>query len=203
MCHSWPGGDVPGRKLLYAYAQRDPLVGADGAIYLVGTSPFSFSPQFLTVEKLAGTGVADTTFGTGSPAPGVVGLHPGQTSIGLGAAVDTSGRLLVVGNSSSLDGTSSQATIVRLLADGTVDSSYVATAAAAKMRSPAECDSLDSPRRISSRWGFIVPEAFEGVPGVMVLSASGAESDRTGWAHSGNQARIPQPHQSNDPRWLS
>ena len=131
-CHSRPGGDVPGRKLLYAYAQRDPLVGADGAIYLVGTSPFSFSPQFLTVEKLAGTGVVDTTFGTGSPAPGVVGLHPGQTSIGLGVAVDTSGRLLVVGNSSSLDGTSSQATIVRLLADGTVDSSYVATAAAAK-----------------------------------------------------------------------
>ena len=184
------GGDVPGRKLLYAYAQRDPLVGADGAIYLVGTSPFSFSPQFLTVEKLAGTGVADTTFGTGSPAPGVVGLHPGQTSIGLGAAVDTSGRLLVVGNSSSLDGTSSQATIVRLLADGTVDSSYVATAAAAKMRFPRSVTVLDSGESVVVG-SFIVPEAFEGVPGAMVLSASGAESDRTGWAHSGNQARIP------------
>lgn len=140
---------------------------------------------------MTAAGLPDSSYGVGGPAPGVVAFHVGGLSIGLAGAIDSAGRLVVVGNTSAIDGSGAHATFHRLMPDGSEDTSFATASSlsATSMTFPRQVLLLDHGDLVVVGT-FIAPEAFNSVPGAVVLADSGQESATTGWPHVGNEARI-------------
>jgi uncharacterized delta-60 repeat protein len=105
---------------------------ADGKLLVVGTSTSTISgttSKNMVVERFNTDGTLDATFGAGnsdgSP-DGVVSISLGDgDDEGVGIVVQTDGKIVVVGTSTSISGdASSNMVIVRLLSSGAFDNSF-------------------------------------------------------------------------------
>ena len=108
------------------------VVQADGKALLIGTSTSTVSgttSSNLTVERFNTDGTLDTSFGVGnndgSP-DGVVSLSLGDgNEEGTAIAVQTDGKIVVAGTTTSVIGSNSKNIVVaRLNADGTLDATF-------------------------------------------------------------------------------
>jgi hypothetical protein len=188
-------GDVPGRIRTLAFAQDDPIVDGQGNVFVVGSGYSLFFSDKLVIEKVTSTGVYDADFGAGGLQPGLVAYNGGPSGLGLAAALDGQGRVVMAGNARPPDGpTTGNAVIVRLSTTGQVDQAFVtaATSAASRMQFPRKV-AIDADGSIQIAGSFISANGtVDGVPSVMVLDDSGAASATTGWPTSPvNEAPLP------------
>jgi uncharacterized delta-60 repeat protein len=117
-----------------AVVSHDPVLGSaaydvavqpDGKVVLAGNAfaavPGSSSFDF-AVARLNPDGTRDASFGGGDGAVylDLQGRHDSAAAV----AVDSAGRIVVAGHSESFDGTSSDAVVLRLLPDGSLDPSF-------------------------------------------------------------------------------
>jgi uncharacterized delta-60 repeat protein len=103
---------------------------ADGKIVLVGTNTDSGSSN-VAIVRLNTDGSPDTGFGAGTSdgtPDGVVSVSLGAgNDIGSAVAVQADGKIVVAGTSTSVGGSSSNIVLLRLTANGTLDSSFGTT----------------------------------------------------------------------------
>jgi Domain of unknown function (DUF5122) beta-propeller len=129
---------VPGRLVLSEYPRHDPIMLPTGGFFLVGVTPAGPTAPQLAAEKITATGEFDGSFaGTGKLA---YTRDTNLTNIGLGAAVDSAGRLVVIGNINGVTPEANHALILRFLSNGDPDTSFsaAADATAARFRFPRD-----------------------------------------------------------------
>lgn len=99
----------------------------DGKIVVVGTNTDNESSN-VAIARLNTNGTLDTSFGVGNTdgtPDGVVSLSLGTgNDVGSAIAMQADGKMVVAGTSTSVGGSSSNIVLVRLEANGTLDSSF-------------------------------------------------------------------------------
>lgn len=94
-------------------------IQSDGSVVMAGEMDMPGGKAFVAITRLLSTGVLDTSFGTS----GLVTNGFGTTlASATGVAIQSDGKIVVVGN--AFTGASSEYTVARYNADGTLDSGF-------------------------------------------------------------------------------
>jgi uncharacterized delta-60 repeat protein len=97
---------------------------ADGGLVLVGSVLFEGNQDFVVI-RLDSNGELDGGFGAGGMVAIDFGSREfGSSDIARGVTIDPSGRIVVVGEATSVLSTSSDVAVVRLSSDGTLDTDF-------------------------------------------------------------------------------
>ncbi|WP_208026855.1 hypothetical protein [Rhabdothermincola sediminis] len=125
----------------FSLTVRGLALTSDGAIVATGSSNQDYGSQDdVLLARFSSTGVLDTSFGGGD---GLVFTNVDDTDIGMAVAIQSDGRIVVVG-ASALDLTSNDWIVLRYLTDGAIDSSF-GTAGVVKVNQGGCCSGdLDS-----------------------------------------------------------
>jgi uncharacterized delta-60 repeat protein len=110
---------------IFSSAAYDVAVQPDGKVVLAGNAAFAVSGSSgfdIAVARLNPDGTRDASFGGGD---GAVYLDlQGRHDWAAAVAVDSAGRIVVAGHSEPFEGNASDAVVVRLLPDGSLDPSF-------------------------------------------------------------------------------